>query len=265
MKAFGSHQFSPLTVRILKLVGLILILTFLLDFVILLFPLRPQDKEWQVNFVTQVVDRGTIPMVGLALILAGHWINNIANDTSDNRRPSSLSSWSFLMSSLLGLLFLLVIPLHINNVLQARTQAIQRINQEVTQAETQLQTQIASQQEQFRSQIGNLLQNEQQFNQALQSPQVPEQFKTLLRQAKANPAALEQLLAQQLNSETIRNQGRAEIQRRKQEVEQKAQQEVWQTGARIGIRSLLLSIGYIAIGWIGLKNMGAPKRGRGIY
>jgi len=266
MKAFSNQQFSQFAARILKLVGLILILTFLLDFVILLFPFRPQDKEWQVNLVTQVVDRGTIPMVGLALLLAGHWINNTASDTPDNRKSSlNLSSWPFLMSSLLGLIFLLVIPVHINNVLQARAQALQRINQEVTQAETQLQTQITSQQEQFRSQISSLLQNEQQFNQALQSPQVPERFKTLLRQAKANPAALDQLLAQQLNAEAIRNQGRTEIQRRKQEVEQKAQQEVWQTGTRIGIRSLLLSIGYIAIGWTGLRNMGTSQRDRSIY
>jgi Skp family chaperone for outer membrane proteins len=163
-----------------------------------------------------------------------------------------------LLSSVLGLLFLLLVPLHINNVLQARTQALQRINQEVTQAENQLQTQIATQQNQFKNQIGNLLQNEQQFNQTLQSNQVPEQIKTLLRQAKANPASLDQLLAQQLN--TVSQQERAEIQRRKQEIEQKAQQEVWQTGVRIGIRSLLLSIGYIAIAWIGLRGMRSPTR-----
>jgi ribosomal protein L16 Arg81 hydroxylase len=109
------------------------------------------------------------------------------------------------------------------------------------------------------------LQNEQQFNQALQSPQVPEQFKTLLRQAKANPQSLDQLLAQQLNPETVRNQGRAEIQRRRQEVEQKAQQEVWQNGVRVGMRSLLLSIGYIAIGWTGLRSMRTRQIDRSIY
>lgn len=260
MKALNGNQ-SPLIARTVKIVGIILILTFLLDFIILLFPFRPQDKDWQVNFVTQVVDRGATPMVGLALLLVGYWINN-----SDSNSPNSWKSWLnlrssiLLLSSLLGLLFLLLFPLHINNVSQARTQALQRINQEVTQAETQLQTQIETQQNQFRSQIGNLLQNEQQFNQALASNQVPEQFKTLLRQAKANPAALDQLLAQQLNAETIRKQGRAEIQRRKQEFEQKAQQEVWQTGVRIGIRSLLVSIGYIAIAWIGLRSMRSPTR-----
>ena len=259
MKTLNGNQFSPLIARTVKIVGIILILSFLLDFIILLFPFRPQDKSWQVNFVTQVVDRGATPMVGLALLVVGYWLNN-----SDSNSPNSWKSWLnlrssiLLLSSVLGLLFLLLVPLHINNVLQARTQALQRINQEVTQAENQLQTQIATQQNQFKNQIGNLLQNEQQFNQTLQSNQVPEQIKTLLRQAKANPASLDQLLAQQLN--TVSQQERAEIQRRKQEIEQKAQQEVWQTGVRIGIRSLLLSIGYIAIAWIGLRGMRSPTR-----
>ncbi len=265
MKALINNQFFLFTVRILKLVGIILILTFLLDFIILLFPFRPQDKAWQVDFVTQVVDRGTVPMVGLALLLVGYWINDAVDESPNRQSWFNLRLWALIMSSLLGLLFLLLFPLHINNVVQARTQALERINQEVTQAETQLQTQIASQQDQIRSQITGLLQNEQQYNQALQSPQVPEQIKTVLRQAKANPAALDQLLAQQLNPETIRNQGRAEIQRRKQEVEQKARQEVWQTGARIGIRSLLLSLGYIIIGWTGLRTMNTPQRDRSIY
>lgn len=265
MKAISNNQLSLFTIRILKLVGIILILTFLLDFIILLFPFTPQDKAWQVNFVTQVVDRGTIPMVGLALLLAGYWINDTASDANNRKSWLSLRFWALLISSLLGLLFLLLFPLHINNVVQARNQALERINQEATQAETQLQTQIATQQNQIRSQITGLLQDEQQFNQALQSPQVPEQIKTILRQAKTNPAALDQLLAQQLNPETVRNQGRAEIQRRKQEVEQKARQEVWQTGARIGIRSLLLSIGYIVIGWTGLRTMSAPQQDRSIY
>lgn len=265
MKTLNSNSFSAFTARTLKIIGIILILTFLLDFIMLLFPFRPQDKAWQVNFVTQIVDRGTIPIVALALFLAGHWINNIASDPDNQNHSLKLSSWPFLMSSVLGLLFLLLVPLHINNVVQARDQALQRINQEATQAETQLQSQIEGQQNQFRSQITSLLQNDQQFNQALQSPQVPEQFKTLLRQAKVNPQSLDQLLAQQLNPETVRNQGRAEIQRRRQEVEQKAQQEVWQNGIRVGMRSLLLSIGYIAIGWTGLRSMRSRRTDRSVY
>lgn len=273
MKAISSPQFSTFAARTLKLVGAILILSFLLDFVILSFPFRTQDKGWQMSLAAQLIDRGIIPMVGLALLFAGYWIDNLTSDLPNSRKPwLNLTFWALLLSSLLGLLFLLLFPFHFSNVLQGRAQAIERINQEADQATTQLQSQlgspqaqaqIESQKNQLKSQISQLLQNEQQLNQALGSEQVPEQFKNLLRQAKANPQALDQLLQQQFNAEALRNQGLTQIQRRKQEVEQQAQQEV-KSGLRISFTSLLLSIGYIAIGWTGLRSIGAapPDRRR---
>lgn len=265
MKAMSRPQFSPLAPRTLKLVGVILILSFLLDFVILSFPFRTLDKGWQINFATQMIDRGVIPMVGLALIFAGYWINNSAEQAPTNRTAwLDLKLWALLLSSLLGLLFLVLFPLHINNVRQASAQTIQRINQEATQAETQLQTRLTSdqaqaqlqnQQTQVKSQINDLLKNEQLLNQALQSEQVPEQFKNLLRQSQANPQGLDQLLEQQFNAETLRNQGVTQIERRKLEAEQQATQEAWKSGLRVGMSSLLLSIGYIAIGWTGLRSI----------
>jgi len=53
-----------------------------------------------------------------------------------------------LLSSLLGLLFLVFFSFHINNVRQASAQVIQRINQEASQKETQLQTELGSPQAQ---------------------------------------------------------------------------------------------------------------------
>lgn len=271
MKAIDSPQFSPLAARILKVVGMLLILSFLLDFVLLSFPFKTQDKGWQVNLAAQLVDRGIIPMVGLALLFAGYWISNVTSDSLTNRKSLlNLRFWAILLSSVLGLLFLILSPFHLNNVFQGRAQALQQISQEVEQAETQLQTQLGSaqaqtqienQKNQFRSQISYLLQNEQQLNQALQSEQVPEQFKNLLKQAKANPQALDQLLDQQFNAEIIRNQALTQIQRRKGEIEQQTQQGV-KSGLRIGIASLLLSIGYILISWTGLRSMGELKPDR---
>lgn len=265
MKAISNPKFSPLAARTLKLVGVILILVSLLDFLILSFPFKSLDRNWQINFATQVVDRGIIPMVGLALLFAGYWIDNIASDEPTDRFSRlGLRFWALLFSSLLGLLFLLLFPLHINNVIQARAEAIGRINQDVNQAQTQLQTQLGnpqalaeleSQQSLIKSQVSDLLQNEQRLNQALQSEQVPEPFKNLIRQAKAKPQELDQLLKQQFNPETLRNQGLTQIQGRQKEAKQQAEQDAWKSGLRVSTSSLLLSIGYIVIGWTGLRNM----------
>lgn len=264
MKAVNNNIiFSSLASRTLKIVGIILILAFLLDFIILLFPFQAQEQAWQLNFATQIIDRGTIPMVGTALLLAGYWIENTISDAAANGRQSGLNLRFLLLilASLLGLLFLLLSPLHINNILQARSDAIARINEEASQAENQLQTQITTQRTQIRTQVAALLQSEQQLNAALQSPQVPEQFKNILRQAQQNPQALDQIIDQQLNADTLRNQALEQIRTRRQEVEQRAQEQV-QSGIGSGIRSLLLSIGYILIGWTGLRNINTSAERR---
>ncbi len=263
----SNPQFSPLAALMLKLVGVILMLTFLLDFVILLFPFKPLEQSWQINFTTQLVEPGIIPLVGLALLFLGYWIDNSASDSLTKRKAGLGLKFSVLLfSSFFGLLFLLLFPLHINNVTQANAQTIQQINQEASQKETQLQTELNSPQAQtqleeqrsrVKGQIDYLLKNEQQLNQVLQNNRVPEQFKNLLRQSKANPKAVDQLVQQQLSPEGLRS----EIQRGKAEAEQKATQEAWKSGVRIGITSLLLGLGYIAIGWTGLKSMGGVESG----
>jgi hypothetical protein len=272
MKAMNSLQFSPLLARTLKLVGAILILSFFVDFVILLLPFGPRDRTWQIGLTTALVDRGLIPMVGLAFLLTGYWINNSALHAPTKRTAwLDLRLWVLLLSSLLGLLFLVFFPLHINNVRQANAQVIQRINQEASQKETQLQTELGSpqaqaelegQQNQFRSQVSDLLQNEQRLNQALQSDQLTESQKKLLQRFKADPKALDQFLNQQFGAQSLRDQALRQIRSRREQAEQQAKQETWQSGLRIGITSLLLSIGYIAIGWTGLRSIGALLPGR---
>lgn len=270
MKAINSAEFSLLPTRTLRLVGVILILIFVLELAIMSSPFNLLDRGWQINFATQAVDRGIIPLVGLALFFTGYWIDNVASDSPSSHIPLLGGRfWALLFSSLLGLIFLLLVPLHTNNVIQARTQAVQQINQDAAQAQNRLQSQLGSpqaqveiegQQSQLKSQIGALLQNEQLLNQALGSPQVPEQFKNLLRQAQANPQGLDQLLKQQFNAETLRGQGLAQIQKRQTEANLQAEQEAWKSGLRIGSSSLLLSIGYIVIGWTGLRSLRSTTR-----
>ena len=260
----SNLQFSPLVARTLKLVGVLLILSFFVDFVILLFPFGSRDRNWQIGLATSLVDRGIIPLVGLALLLTGYWIVNSTNDIPPKRTWSDLRSWAFLLCSLLGLLFLALCPLHVNNVYQASAQAVQRIDQEAIQKETQLQAELGSaqaqaqiegQQSKFRNQVSTLLQNEQQFNQALQGNQLPEAQKKLLQQFKTDPKALDQFLNQEFGAQSIQERGLSQIRSRREQAGQQARQEALQSGLRVGISSLLLTVGYITIGWTGLRTI----------
>lgn len=277
MKAIGNPQLTPIVAQILKLVGGILILSFLLDFIILAFPAQPRDGLWQIGFATAMVDRGITPMIGLALLLIGYWLH----DKSDNAltKPPlwlSLKFWALLLSSLLGLLFLLVIPFHINNVTQESDRAVERINLDSTQAEAQLQSQLdqlqsqlgneqnraqlEEQKNQFKAQVTALLQNEQLYQQAIASDRTPAAQKKLLQEFKANPQALEKYLAAQTDPIALGKERLEELQQQKQKAQSQAKQEAVQASLRMAIRSLLIAIGFIAIGWMGLRNMLSARK-----
>ena len=276
MKAINNSQ-SPFITQTLKLVGVVLILSFLLDFVILAFPAGERDALWQIGFITATVDRGITPVIGLAFLMVGYWFERSNNDTL-TQPPSwlSLKFWALLLSSLLGLLFLVMIPLHINNVNTESARAVERINENSSQEEAKLQNEISQAQAQlgdpnvrtklesdknkFKTQVTALLQNEQQFNQAINSDRTPENEKKLLRQFKANPNALEDFLAQQSDPVALGSKRLAQLQTQKQKLVNQAKQEALQSSIRMTVRSLLISIAYIFIGWMGLRSLLSAKK-----
>jgi hypothetical protein len=256
----------------LKVVGIVCILSFFVDFVILLLGFSPTNKQSQIALATNLVDRGIVPLVGLGMLMAAYWIDG-AEAGSERPRGIDLRLPALVISSLLGLMFLLIFPLHLNNVRQASTQAVTQISQEAQQAENQLNNQLSQVQEQLnnpgakaqleqvrtqlKTQITELLKDEQKYKQALDNPQLPAEQKDLLQKAKAKPQELDKLIAQRTDPQERAIQLVSQIRERKEEVEKQAKDNAWKSALRIGFSSLLLSIGYIIIGWTGLRGMGA--------
>jgi flagellar biosynthesis GTPase FlhF len=274
MMIMNNRLAAIIAARTLKVAGVILILSFLLDVLILLFPFQPTDRTWQIDLATALVDRGIVPMVGLGLLFAGYW----ADSTDDGRSSGiDLRFPALILSSILGLIFLLIFPLHLNNVRQVSDQRVEQINKEAEQAETQLKNQLSQvqaqlsneqvkaelekQKSQVRSQFTELLKDEQKYQQALNNPNLPAAQKELLKKFKANPQELDKFLAQQSDPQQAANQQLNRIRQGKEEAEQQARQRAWKSGLRIGMNSLLLSIGYIILGWTGLRSMNAGKGG----
>ena len=260
----------------LKVVGIILILSFLLDFLILLLPFQATDRTWQINVSTALVDRGIVPLVAIGMLFVGYWLDGVGD--SDRPKPIDIRLPVLILSSVLGLIFLLIFPLHLNNVRQASAQNVEQIRQDASQAETQLQGQLSqlqaqinneegkAQLEQLRNQARNqfteLLKNEETYQQALNNPQIPAAQKELLKKFKENPAELDTFIAQQTDPQALATQRVTQIRQRKEEAEKQARDNAWKSGVRIGISSLLLSIGYMIIGWTGLRSMGALQGGK---
>ncbi|MBW4615706.1 MAG: HpsJ family protein [Desmonostoc vinosum HA7617-LM4] len=276
----------------LKVVGIICILLFFADFVVFLLDFSPTNKQSQIVLATALVDRGIVPLIGLGLLFAAYWIDS-ADAVSDRPQGVDLRFPALILSSVLGLMFLLIFPLHLNNVRQFSTQTVTQITQradlqenqlkaELNQVLTQLQTTLNTEQgkaqiEQFRNQarpqlktqINDLLKDEKKYKQALDNPQVAPELKELLKKVKAAPQELDKEL-DKLIAQVTDPQGRATqkanqqlnlIRTQKEADEKQAKDGAWKSGLRIGISSLLLSIGYIVIGWIGLRGMGALQSG----
>ena len=258
----NTSTISPFTCLALKLIGVILILSSLLDYFTLAIPFQPLNAEWQISFTGQIVDRGIVPMVGIAFLLVGYWIEVSVG----NKKPSfDLRLPVFILASFMGLIFLLLVPLHLNNLREAQSTAISQINQGAGEAENRIKTQF--------DQLNTLSQDPQRLQQldtrieeidaAINSGRVqgqtlnPEQLQNLtqtkqqlqnFRELAKNPEALEARLTEL----------QTQLRDQKLERENRAKTEALKQGIRTGLSSLMLAVGYIAIGWLGLKKMGKP-------
>ncbi|MCC3438791.1 MAG: hypothetical protein EAZ39_12225 [Oscillatoriales cyanobacterium] len=272
MKATNSRQFSSVAARTLKVVGIILILSALLNSIVLSLPGEISDmsnRGWQLAAATQIVDRGIIPLMGIALLMTGFWVDSSSGVSIDRRNVwVDLRFWALLISSLLGLIYLLLVPVHLNNTRLELKDALVLLDKEAGQAEAKLDAQIKSEQykselEQrkslLRTQIGTLLQDDGKLQQELKNPNLPKELKTVLQESKNDPKALDKFLEQQ--AQELPNQARKEIGTQKQQKEKELRTRSRNSSLQTGINSLLLAIGYITVGWSGLRSMGILRFG----
>lgn len=241
---------SPLASLALKAAGGVAIFSALLDYLILLIPPNVTNTQWQLTTITQLVDRGIVPLVGMALLLTGLWVDSRVGRTAIAKGLfTDLRFWVSALASLLGLMYLLLSILHLSAVYLSSQTALEQVNAEASQAATQLEQQISAQLSQQRPQLEAVLQNEELLNQAIQSGQLPQDF----QQYRDNPEGLNQFLQQQV--EQNRQQIQTEIGTRRTEAERRVKIEAWKSALRTSITSLLLAAGYTLIGWTGLRRI----------
>jgi ABC-type multidrug transport system fused ATPase/permease subunit len=265
MKSTNTLLSAPFT---LKLVGYILILSSLLDYAFLLTGLDVSDKQALGAGITGLVDRGVIPMIGLALTMAGYWLERLADLPA---RSKLFRTIALLISAILGLIFLVLAPVHINNTSNVAKVALEKVGEQAKNAEGQVDQQV----QQRQAELAELLKDGKRFdeqlkqlNDAIANKQVPEsqlpqlqQLQKDLQEIKSNPAAL-QAKAQKSREEMLNK-----IRDDKSKEEKRINKEAGRSNFRTGLNSLLLSIGYLIISWVGLNDLGvfgrsnkAPRR-----
>jgi ABC-type multidrug transport system fused ATPase/permease subunit len=259
MKAKNSFLSAPFA---LKLVGFILVFSSLLDYLFLLNGLGDfKDKQTLGTGITQLVDRGVIPMIGIALILAAYWMERLAEMPARNSKLFRFIALA--IAALLGVGFLLLAPVHLNNTSQVAQDARDQIGKQAKDAEGQVEQQV----QQRQAELTNLVKDTKQFDEQLKqmgeaiansgTNQMPpaqlEQLKQLekdLKEIKANPAAL------QNKAKESRDQLLNRIRDEKQKAEKQVASQAWKASVKTGLNSLILSVGYLIISWVGLSEMG---------
>ncbi|MGD1903329.1 MAG: HpsJ family protein [Geitlerinemataceae cyanobacterium] len=266
MKA--SSKRSSLAALSLKTVGIILIVSSLLDYTILPIPYQPLDIAWRISLASTFVDRGIIPMIGLGLMFAGYKM-----DTDEGRGGSVSKKWQYLpfwglvLAAVLGVFFALLTPMHLNDVRMASQNRLASIEEEARRVETnfnaqlgseEFQTQLEQQQVEAKEQFKSLLENPDRLQTVIDSPDTPEEIRVVLEEAKTNPQALDDFFEERVAAIPEQVLGRVREQQENQT--RQVGREAGKSAIRIGLSSLLLAVGYLIIGGVGLKGMMRPRR-----
>ncbi|WP_310482427.1 HpsJ family protein [Chamaesiphon sp. VAR_48_metabat_403] len=236
---------SFLTPLALKTAGAVLILSSLIDLIFMLW-LPPENlvlegNRWWLYATSQLVDRGLLPLVGIAFVVAGDWIAIVSTEDG-GERGNTWRIGTFSLASLLGLIFILIIPFQVITTNDFKAQDLTKISEEATQIKQGIE--------------GNL----QQIN-ALSKDKVKEQIAAIDKEIASGQAQGERLANLQLNKLLLtdpkkfaqKSDQNLQVQRQKREAQ--VNTRMLQTGVRTSLASFLLAIAYITIGWTGLRRV----------
>ncbi|MGA1626396.1 MAG: HpsJ family protein, partial [Prochlorothrix sp.] len=199
-------------------------------------------------FMSQVIDRGLIPLMGLALLCLGCWISTYQRQPL-NLKPIIMRVVT-LLSLALALVYLVVAPFYFSENRLASAQTTQTLNEQVSQAELQLENRL----NQELGLISNLMDDETQLQQQLQGQALNaaqqsqlDNIMAQLQQFKDDPEALQQRTAE------ARNTALAQLRRQQGQALQQSRYRFLRDALRLSLSSFVLAIGYLTLAIVGLQ------------
>ncbi|UZQ55219.1 HpsJ family protein [Trichothermofontia sichuanensis B231] len=243
---------STTIATILRVIGIAFVLIPIVNCLVLAIPYDWGSRSWQLNLIPQLVDQGPIPLLGIALFLSGSWMARVnASALLERRLIFDLRFWLLVLAAILGVFFLVLVPLHLSNVQYERSEALQQIQTEMQQAQAQLDAQLQMQLQQQRGRITTLLENPAQVEAAIAQGQMDPENAALLEQFKQDPKKIDEFLKQE--AERVRNQAQQEIEKRRGEAESRAKIRVSQASLRTSVNGIVLALTYAIVGAWGLR------------
>jgi hypothetical protein len=236
---------TQVTSLALKTASMVLIISTIVDIAFTLLPYQLGDGKWWFAASAELVNRGLLPLVGIVFWLIADWIESVSKETSGR----SNITWSKIITFFalfLGAIFLIIVPFQtiISNSDRDKTMTMSR--EEGTAMEAKIDKRVKeitgdkAKMQQVQQQIAEM-------DKAIKSGQVQGEE---LGRIKASKAELEKLTG---DPSKIKESAMGDLRRRQKELEGAATANMWKTGIRASLASLLLSAGYSFIGLTGLR------------
>ncbi|MGI0497779.1 HpsJ family protein [Limnospira platensis CENA597] len=252
MKGTTPNQIPSQAAGFLRLAGVILFFFALINYILLFVPPNFGDLRWQLNFTTQMVEQGVIPVLAIALMFCAYGLQEVAGLSPEKPKQgfNSLKFWVYVISGILGVMYLVLIPLHVGTTIAASNETIEKINQDAATAQVQLEERLQEQQTQMLAILGN----QQRLEDYIQEQQLTEAQLARLQEFQENPEVLG------VQSDAIGQELKREIENRRREAEKRSQLGTFKSNLRVGLGSLLLASCYLTIAWSGLINKRSRKK-----
>jgi hypothetical protein len=257
---------SFLTPLALKTAGIVVILTSLIDLLFKLWfssenMMQPNNfpaecgSLWWLTTTSQLVEGGLLPLIGISFIVAGDWIKIVSTEDGGDQG----NAWrigTFGLASLLGLIFVLIIPFQLNGTNCIKTNDLKNLSVGVTKAQEQVKANLAEvstlSPDDIKKQTAAVNDEIKKLAGLLSSGTVQGENLIGLKASLENLQAKSLLLSDSKKFAQVQAQ---KLQTEKQTMEDKASKRMIQTGARTSLASFLLAIAYITIGWTGLRRV----------
>ncbi|MDE5106406.1 MAG: HpsJ family protein [Trichodesmium sp. St17_bin3_1_1] len=246
MKGTNVSQVPVQAVRFMKLAGIMLVLFTIINYFLLIFTIKTGDTNWSLNFTTIIVEEGIIPILGIALMFCAYGFEEILGlaPPQPKLRWNSIKFWVYLLSFFFGIIFLLIIPLHISNAVAVSNEAVETANKTAKEEKEILEQRLEEQ----KNIIGDMLRNQPKLDAFIKKRQLSEEQIANLAKFKNNPNAFK------VKVEEVRSTLTQQIESKQQQEIQKSQLSAFHSSLKICLTSLLLASCYLTIGWSGFRD-----------
>jgi hypothetical protein len=236
---------SLVTSLAFKTAGMVLIISTIMNVILATLPYQLNEVKWWAMVGAELLNRGFYSLVGIVFLIVGKWIETLSKESGRGGNQN----WFFpaaVASVVFGIMYLAVIPFQIIAANGDRDKAFDEINQKFGRTEAAIKERLSVVEDKTKAQQQIAALDQQIKSGQVQGPNLEtlKQEKALYEKLSADPTELKKKSAQLLG----------QIDEERKFVTNQVNANLFKTGIRGSLFSLLLAAGHLFIGFTGLRH-----------